>query len=73
MRMPRLVARIVTIAFVAALAACSSVGTHGVKDTSKTFSTVVVDAGHGGKDSCAYRRYGPPEKMVVLDVARRLA
>jgi N-acetylmuramoyl-L-alanine amidase len=43
-----------------------------VKNTSKTFSTVVVDAGHGGKDSGAYRRYGPPEKMVALDVAQRL-
>jgi N-acetylmuramoyl-L-alanine amidase len=43
-----------------------------VKNTSKTFSTVVVDAGHGGKDSGAYRRYGPPEKMVTLDVAQRL-
>jgi len=43
-----------------------------VKNTSKTFSMVVVDAGHGGKDSGAYRRYGPPEKMVTLDVAQRL-
>jgi N-acetylmuramoyl-L-alanine amidase len=43
-----------------------------VKNTSKTFKTVVVDAGHGGKDSGAYRRYGPPEKMVALDVAQRL-
>jgi N-acetylmuramoyl-L-alanine amidase len=43
-----------------------------VKNTSKTFSTVVVDAGHGGKDSGAYRRYGPPEKVVALDVAQRL-
>ena len=70
--MPRLVTRIVTLAFVASLAACSSVGTSNVKNTSKTFSTVVVDAGHGGKDSGAYRRYGPPEKMVALDVAQRL-
>jgi N-acetylmuramoyl-L-alanine amidase len=70
--MPRLITRIVTLAFVASLAACSTVGTPGVKNTSKTFSTVVVDAGHGGKDSGAYRRYGPPEKMVTLDVAQRL-
>src|SRR5258708_28210653 len=47
-------------------------GTPGVKKRSKTFSTGVVDAGHGGKDSGAYRRYGPPEKMVALDVAQRL-
>ena len=70
--MSRLVTRIVAFAFVASLAACSTVGTPGVKNTSKTFSTVVVDAGHGGKDSGAYRRYGPPEKMVALDVAQRL-
>ncbi|HJT80881.1 MAG TPA: N-acetylmuramoyl-L-alanine amidase [Chthoniobacterales bacterium] len=43
-----------------------------MKNTSKTFTTVVVDAGHGGKDSGTYRRYGPPEKAVTLDVARRL-
>ena len=72
MRMPRLVSRIVTLTFVASLAACSTVGIPGVKNTSKTFTTVVVDAGHGGKDSGAYRRYGPPEKMVALDVAQRL-
>jgi N-acetylmuramoyl-L-alanine amidase len=72
MKMPRPVTRIVTMAFVASLAACSTVGNHGVKNTGKTFTTVVVDAGHGGKDSGAYRRYGPPEKMVALDVAQRL-
>src|SRR5262249_2839385 len=71
-RMPRLVSRIVTLAFVASLSACSTVGTPGVKNTSKTFTTVVLDAGHGGKDSGAYRRYGPPEKRVTLDVAERL-
>ena len=72
MRMSHLVTRIVTVAFVATLAACSTVRTTSVKNTSKMFSTVVVDAGHGGKDSGAYRRYGPPEKMVALDVAQRL-
>jgi len=70
--MSHLVTRIVTVAFVATLAACSTVRTTSVKNTSKMFSTVVVDAGHGGKDSGAYRRYGPPEKMVALDVAQRL-
>ena len=64
--------RIVTIGFVALLPACASMRHAAVKNTSKTFSTVVVDAGHGGKDSGAYRRYGPPEKMVALDVAQRL-
>ena len=70
--MPRQVARLVTIAFFASLTACSTVTTTGVKNTSKTFNTVVVDAGHGGKDSGAYRRYGPPEKTIALDVAQRL-
>src|SRR5216110_1601180 len=70
--MRRLVNRIVTLAFVALLPACASMRTRAVKDTSKTFKTVVVDAGHGGKDSGAYRRYGPPEKLVTLDVAQRL-
>jgi N-acetylmuramoyl-L-alanine amidase len=70
--MPRLVNRIVTIGVVALLPACASMRTRAVKDTSKTFKTVVVDAGHGGKDSGAYRRYGPPEKLVTLDVAERL-
>src|SRR5437763_8957693 len=70
--MPRLVNRIVTIGFVALLPACASMRHAPVKNTSKTFSTVVVDAGHGGKDSGAYRRYGPPEKMVALDVTQPL-
>jgi N-acetylmuramoyl-L-alanine amidase len=43
-----------------------------IKNTSRSFSTVVVDAGHGGRDSGAVRRYGPPEKVVTLDVAERL-
>ena len=72
MRMPRLVTQIVILVPVASLAACSSVSTSRVKNTGKTFTTVVVDAGHGGKDSGAYRRSGPPEKMVALDVAQRL-
>jgi N-acetylmuramoyl-L-alanine amidase len=44
-----------------------------LKDTSRTFTSVVVDAGHGGRDSGAYRRSGPPEKVVTLDVATRLS
>src|SRR6266576_6706211 len=70
--MPSLLSRVVTVGFIASLAACTTVPTTAVKNTSKTFKTVVVDAGHGGKDSGAYRRYGPPEKMVPLDVAQRL-
>jgi N-acetylmuramoyl-L-alanine amidase len=60
------------IGLIGFLTGCGSLRmTHGT-NTSKTFTTVVVDAGHGGKDSGAYRRYGPPEKVVTLDVARRL-
>src|SRR6266849_3315681 len=70
--MSRSVNRIVTIGLVALLPACASTRHAAVKDTTKTFKTVVVDAGHGGKDSGAYRRYGPPEKLVTLDVAQRL-
>src|SRR5881397_1258386 len=70
--MPRLVNRIATVGLLALLPACASMRTAKVKNTSKNFSTVVVDAGHGGKDSGAYRRYGPPEKVVALDVAQRL-
>src|ERR1700704_2622092 len=70
--MPSQILRLVVIAFVASLTACTTVSTTGVKNTSKTFTTVVVDAGHGGKDSGAYRRYGPAEKVVALDVAQRL-
>jgi len=66
------VIRLVTVGFGVSLAACGTVTTTAVKNTSKTFNTVVVDAGHGGKDSGAYRRYGPAEKMIALDVAQRL-
>src|SRR6184192_716027 len=45
----------------------------GTKDTSKSFSTVVVDAGHGGKDNGAYRKFGGAEKIATLDVANRLS
>jgi N-acetylmuramoyl-L-alanine amidase len=55
------------------LAACATAPS-GVtkKDTSRSFKTVVVDAGHGGRDNGAYRRYGGAEKTATLDVARRL-
>jgi N-acetylmuramoyl-L-alanine amidase len=57
------------------LAGCGTVSQpqQQLKNTSRSFTTVVVDAGHGGRDSGAYRRYGPPEKMVTLDVATRLS
>jgi N-acetylmuramoyl-L-alanine amidase len=54
------------------LASCAMENEVAIKDTSRTFTTVVVDAGHGGRDSGAIRHYGPPEKVVALDVARRV-
>jgi len=50
------------------LGGCATVATN----TSHTFDTVVVDAGHGGKDSGAWRKHSPPEKAVALDVALRV-
>src|SRR5438876_1331150 len=70
--MPRSIIRLIIVGCVASLGACSTLRAPAVKNTSKTFTTVVVDAGHGGKDTGAYRRYGPPEKIVALDVAQRL-
>src|SRR5205085_3577025 len=64
------------LAFTGLLAACatgrgpSEVGT---RDTSSSFNTVVVDAGHGGKDNGAYRKFGGAEKIATLDVAKRLS
>ncbi|CAN5473081.1 hypothetical protein BH18VER1_BH18VER1_10680 [soil metagenome] len=57
---------------VVTLASCSTPATSKGRNTSRVFRTVVIDAGHGGKDSGAVRRYGPSEKVVTLDVARRL-
>jgi N-acetylmuramoyl-L-alanine amidase len=66
-------ARVALLAACAAfVASCSSTGGIARKDTSRTFTTVVVDAGHGGKDAGASRRSGPPEKAATLDVAQRL-
>ena len=55
------------LAAVVALTGCA-----GVKDTTRTFNTVVIDAGHGGHDSGARSRQGVPEKHLALDVAQRL-
>jgi N-acetylmuramoyl-L-alanine amidase len=57
------------LAAVAALAltGCAT----GVKNTTRTFRTVVIDAGHGGTDLGATKN-GIIEKHVALDVARHL-
>ena len=72
MGMSRLIRRICAVALSGLLAACATAPKAVTKNTSKTFSTVVVDAGHGGKDNGAYRRFGGAEKIATLDVARRL-
>ncbi len=43
-----------------------------VKDTSRTFTCVVIDAGHGGQDNGTTSRWGGREKDNALDVAMRL-
>jgi N-acetylmuramoyl-L-alanine amidase len=43
-----------------------------VKDTSRTFDTVVIDAGHGGVASGTRSRWGGMEKNATLAVALRL-
>jgi len=74
--MSRLSYRLLILIFSGLLAACATgpgrVET-GTTNTSKSFSTVVVDAGHGGKDNGAYRKFGGAEKVATLDVAKRLA
>src|SRR3954463_10877129 len=55
------------------LASCGGTSGLRVKDTTRSFTTVVVDAGHGGKDNGAFRRFGGAEKNATLDVATRLA
>ena len=70
--MRRLSFRILALGFAILVAGCATGPTAARKNTSKTFSTVVIDAGHGGKDNGAYRRFGGAEKVATLDVAKRL-
>jgi N-acetylmuramoyl-L-alanine amidase len=44
---------------------------YGDRPGPKGFSTVIIDAGHGGKDSGAHAR-GLVEKQLALDIAKRL-
>jgi N-acetylmuramoyl-L-alanine amidase len=47
-------------------------GCAGVRDSSRSFRTVIIDAGHGGHDN-GTRSYRPmAEKVAALDVALRL-
>src|SRR2546421_12786556 len=74
--MPRLSYRFFLLISSGLLAACATnrgpteVGTI---NTGKSFKTVVVDAGHGGKDNGAYQKFGGAEKIATLDVAKRLS
>ena len=43
-----------------------------VKDTTRTFRTVVIDPGHGGHDRGTYSRWGGAEKSATLETALRL-
>ena len=59
--------------FAAGVVACLfSACATGVKDTSRTFSGVVLDAGHGGHDSGTMSRYAGREKDATLEVVMRL-
>jgi N-acetylmuramoyl-L-alanine amidase len=72
----RLSCRILLLGLSTLLVACATgpgPAEVATKNTSKSFSTVVVDAGHGGKDNGAYRKFGGAEKIATLDVAKRLA
>jgi N-acetylmuramoyl-L-alanine amidase len=72
-KMPRLFRNTLPLALAALLTSCGTIPLiTSTKNTSKTFTTVVVDAGHGGKDNGAYRRYGGAEKIATLDVAKRV-
>jgi N-acetylmuramoyl-L-alanine amidase len=74
--MSRFAQRLLILSCSAVLAACATGPRFeevATKDTSRTFDTVVVDAGHGGKDNGAYRKFGGAEKIATLDVAQRLS
>jgi N-acetylmuramoyl-L-alanine amidase len=61
------------VPFAAGIIACLfSACAGGVKDTSRTFTGVVLDAGHGGHDSGTTSRYAGREKDATLDVVMRL-
>lgn len=70
--MQRTTSLILALGSLFALASCETTAVVNRQNTSRSFTTVVVDAGHGGKDSGAVRRYSPAEKAVALDVAQRL-
>src|SRR5688572_2025079 len=70
--MSRFVGLILAVSASFFLGGCGSGSGIRVKDTTRSFRTVVIDAGHGGRDNGANRRYGGVEKAATLDVATRL-
>lgn len=71
----------ICIALAACAASCSGPGTAsssgrdvwGHRPGPKGFKTVIIDAGHGGKDSGAVSRHtGQREKDLTLDMAKRI-
>ena len=62
----------VALALIAMIFSGCETGSVRVIDTSRTFNTVVIDAGHGGHDAGTRSRAGGLEKNDALAVARRL-
>src|SRR6202000_858341 len=62
--------KVLRLALAACLLCLAGCATGGV-DTTRTFHTVVIDPGHGGKDSGVARNH-LQEKNLALDVALRL-
>src|SRR5437879_4184018 len=74
--MSRLSFRLLLLVLSGCLGACATgrdTSVTGVQTCALPICTVVVDAGHGGKDNGAYRKFGGAEKIATLDVATRLA
>lgn len=79
--MPRLIKYLFCLAFAALLASCAAPATRsssgrdvwGHRPGPQGFTTVILDAGHGGKDAGASSRSsGQREKDLTLDLAKRL-
>ncbi|MGD9420046.1 MAG: N-acetylmuramoyl-L-alanine amidase family protein [Verrucomicrobiota bacterium JB025] len=79
--MPNLRTLIIGLGAAAVISSCAPTGTsssHGLDEWGhrpgpKGFTTVIIDAGHGGKDVGAVSRHtGDREKDINLDMARRI-
>lgn len=68
---PALALRALLVLALFVLTGCETAST--VKDTSRTFRTVVIDAGHGGHDIGTHSRWAGTEKAAALDTALRIA